>query len=75
MRKNPTPAELDEAVAATMRGLPDSITKRKAALVSLLWLLPTTYPRRDEIGEALHGLHIHEAAQARFPFAEGKELR
>lgn len=71
MRKSPTNAELDAHVALVMGALPDSFSQRKAALVTLLFLLPRGYARRDEVGEALRALRIHEQAQARFQFTQG----
>lgn len=71
MRKTPTNEELDLLVGITMGALPDSFTKRKAALVTLLFVLPRRYSRRHEIGKALNALRIHEQAQARFQFTQG----
>ena len=71
MRKTPTTAELDLLVSITMSALPDSLRARKAALVTLLYVLPRSYARRHEIGKALSALRAHEAAQARFQFSQG----
>lgn len=75
MRKTPTKAELDLLVSIVMGALPDSFTQRKTALVTLLFVLPRGYSRRHEIGKALSALRIHEQAQARFQFSQGKEPR
>ncbi len=75
MRKTPTNAELDLLVSTTVGALPDSLTKRKAVLVTLDWLLPRDCARRPDIKEMLRGLRIHEQAQARFQFTQGKEPR
>ena len=71
MRKAPTNAELDSLVGITMCALPDSFTQRKAALVTLLYLLPRGYEGREHVNEALQCLRIHEQAQARFQFSQG----
>lgn len=71
MRKSPTAAELDMLTSITMGALPDSLTQRKAALVTLLYLLPRDYVNRAVVSEALQHLRAHEQAQARFQFAQG----
>lgn len=71
MRNRPTTEELDQMVAITMGALPDSLRARKAALVTLLWLLPRSYAGRTDIGKALMCLRNHEQAQARFQFPHG----
>lgn len=69
MRKSPTEQELDLLVGITMGALPDSFTQRKAALVTLLYLLPRSYGGRSKVGQALSTLHAHD--QVRFQFAQG----
>lgn len=71
MRKAPTEQELDLLAGITMGALPDSFTQRKAALVTLLYILPRSYAGRSKVGQALSALHAHEQAQARFKFAQG----
>ena len=71
MRKTPTPAQWDLLVSITMSALPDSLRARKTALVTLLYALPRNYAGREHVSEALQGLRIHEAAQARFQFSQG----
>lgn len=71
MRNKPTTAEFDLLVGITMRSLPDSLTQRKAALVTLLYLLPRSYEGRAVVSESLAGLRAHDQAQARFQFTPG----
>ena len=71
MRKQPTTAELDLLVSITMNSLPDSLSQRKAALVTLLYLLPRNYEGRVFVSESLAGLRAHDQAQARFQFSQG----
>lgn len=74
MPKRPTDAQLDAFLAIHMSALPDSITSRKAALVTLLQLLPHSYARRHTVAESLRALHLHEQAQSSFQFAQGKAV-
>lgn len=59
-------AHLDSYVAHTMSTLPDSLSLRKKVLVTLLWLLPDTYPERVRVAKTLEALRIHEDAQLEF---------
>lgn len=72
MRKAPTDEQMDDFLAIHMGALPDSLSARKKALVTLLLLLPHSYSRRHDVAESLRALHLHEAAQARFQFSQGK---
>lgn len=60
------PKHLDHFVARFMANLPDSLAARKEDLVTLLVLLPKTYPRRGEIIHALEFIRQHEQAQMKF---------
>lgn len=72
MRKAPTTSQLDEFLAVHMAALPDSISRRKSALETLLYLLPRSYAGREIVAESLRTLRLHEQAQARFQFTQGK---
>ncbi|MDE2101198.1 MAG: hypothetical protein KGL39_28390 [Patescibacteria group bacterium] len=60
------PLHLDHFVARFMAGLPDNFRARKEDLVTLLCLLPKTYPRRNEVIKALEALCAHEREQMKF---------
>lgn len=57
---------LDAFVARFMSNLPDKFSERKEDLVTLLCLLPKTYPRRIAVITALEALRAHELEQLKF---------
>lgn len=55
-------SELDLLITHTMETLPDSLTRRKALLLSLISLAPT-HPRIPAVRESLGYIDRHELAQ------------
>lgn len=60
------PKHLDHFVARFMSALPPNFADRKEDLVTLLCLLPKSYPRRLDLVAALEALRAHEIEQLKF---------
>jgi hypothetical protein len=57
---------LDHFVARFMVNLPDSMAARKEDLVTLVQLLPKSYPRRNDLIRIIEHINAHERAQMNF---------
>lgn len=66
MNAKPTAQHLDAFVSHTMATLPDSLRLRKVVLVTLISLLPKTYPGRNRILKLIEALRAHENTQLTF---------
>ena len=61
----PTPSDCEIVARCAVRGLPDNITDRRAALAALVAILPES-PARDQVLMLREHLIAHERHQLKF---------